>query len=232
MKRPVLDARFSVKLDSGARSFRLESSFTLEHGVLALYGPSGSGKSTVLKTLAGIVRPDSGHIRIADRTVYDSDRKVATPAHLRSIGYVPQQRSLLPFLNIWDNVVFGLDRRARRRNNAKILALLEELGLADLALAMPATLSGGEAQKVALARALAVEPGLLLLDEPFASVDHGSRKRLLARLRATLEARPVPAVFVTHDPNEVRMVADQVVLIETGRTLGQGSVSAMLVEQA
>jgi ABC-type nitrate/sulfonate/bicarbonate transport system ATPase subunit len=141
---------------------------------------------------------------------------------------VPQQRSLLPFLDVWGNVVFGLERHKRRRGNPEVVELLEELGIAGLAGARPQSLSGGEAQKVALARALAVSPGLLLLDEPFSSVDHASRARLLATVSATLKTRSLPALLVTHDPEEVRAVADEVVLIEGGRTRAQGPVSELL----
>ncbi len=228
MNQRVLEARFRVDLQSGGRSFRLDAELAMSGGVLALYGPSGSGKSTVLRALAGLLRPSSGQISIGQRAVYDSDGRVWQPAHRRSSGYVPQQRSLLPFLDVWGNVVFGLERHKRRRGNPEVVELLEELGIAGLAGARPQSLSGGEAQKVALARALAVSPGLLLLDEPFSSVDHASRARLLATVSATLKTRSLPALLVTHDPEEVRAVADEVVLIEGGRTRAQGPVSELL----
>lgn len=228
MSKPLLEASFSLGLDGRGRAFRLDAELTADRGVLVLYGPSGSGKSTVLKALAGLLRPDSGHIRIGERTVYDSKARVSRPAHLRRVGYVPQQRSLLPFLDVWANITFGLGRTGRRRDNRAVAALVDELGIGGLLRAAPATLSGGEAQTVALARALAVDPDLLLLDEPFASVDHRSRDRLLATLRTALERRSVPAVLVTHDREEVRLVADSVARIEEGRTLGQGPVSEML----
>ena len=191
MNQRVLEARFRGDLQSGGRSFRLDAELAMSGGVLALYGPSGSGKSTVLRALAGLLRPSSGQISIGQRAVYDSDGRVWQPAHRRSSGYVPQQRSLLPFLDVWGNVVFGLERHKRRRGNPEVLKLLEELGIAGLAGARPQSLSGGEAQKVALARALAVSPGNwgVVADIGVLDFQQGRYQDAVTRLGAAVELR-------------------------------------------
>ena len=153
--------------------------------------------------------------------------EASVPAHKRRIGYVPQQTSLFPFLNVIENVVFGLSR-AERRASLHIEQLLEDLGIAPLARAPVASLSGGERQRVALARALAVRPRLLLLDEPFASIDVAGRAALRRGVRSLLALRRTPAVFVTHDAEEALDLGDSLVLFERGRTVATGRPEDLL----
>ena len=140
---------------------------------------------------------------------------------------MPQQPSLFPFATVAENVAFGLPRSERRKSPA-ILALMDELGIGHLADARPASLSGGERQRVAFARALAVKPRLLLLDEPFASIDRGGREALRRALKEALARHATPAVFVTHDEDEAIDVGESLVLFERGRTIASGSPASLL----
>jgi molybdate transport system ATP-binding protein len=225
---PALEARLTVVAGAGQAAFTLEAELALGRGVLVLFGPSGSGKSLTLQALAGLIRPTRGAMKVAGETLFDADRRIFVPAHKRRVGYVPQHHALFPFLTVEQNVAFGLPWRERRRRSPAIAALLEELGLAHLAAARPASLSGGERQRVALARALAVAPRLLLLDEPFASIDQDGRAALRRTLREALDRYSTPAVFVTHDPDEALALGDTLVRFERGRTTLAGAPGALL----
>jgi molybdate transport system ATP-binding protein len=225
--RPVLEAAFTVTVGRDPDAFTLEAELLLDEGVLVLFGPSGSGKSLCLQTLVGAASPQRGFFRLGGETVFDRARGLEVPTHLRRIGYVPQHHALFPFCSVRDNVLFGLPTEARRRMPEGVRTLMEEVGIAALAEAMPERLSGGERQRVALARALAVSPRLLVLDEPFASIDGDGKRELLAVLRRVLESRGVPAVLVTHDPVEARTMGTHVVRFARGKTLGTVSPQAL-----
>ena len=224
----ALQADFAVHVGGGAGRFDLEVRLELTAGVLVLFGPSGAGKSLCLRALSGLVRPDRGHISIRGEVAFDSERGIDVVARRRRIGYVPQHHSLFPFKNAAQNVAFGLPRHERRASNPRVAALIAEFGLEALASARPADLSGGERQRVALARALAVAPRLLLLDEPFASIDRDGRAELRAVLRRTLDRHQTPAVFVTHSRSEALALADRVLVFERGHATSIGSPAQML----
>jgi iron(III) transport system ATP-binding protein len=181
----------------------------------ALLGPSGCGKTTLLRLIAGFDDPDAGTISVADRLVVGDGRSV--PARSRGIGFVPQEGGLFPHLTVAANVAFGLPRR-RRKDRALVAGLLELVGLApDLADRAPHQLSGGQQQRVALARALAPRPSLVLLDEPFSSLDAGLREETRAAVAAALSAAGATTVLVTHDQAEALSMADQVAVMRGGR---------------
>jgi molybdate transport system ATP-binding protein len=224
----ALEARLAVTVAGGDRSFSLEVELELDRGVLVLFGPSGVGKTLTLQALAGLLPGVRGHLRVGGVTLLDSARRIDVPAERRQIGYVPQQHALFPFLDVAGNVAFGLPRAERRRPGGRVAALLEELGLGELAPARPASLSGGERQRVALGRALAVEPRLLLLDEPFASIDEAGRASLQRLVRAVIDRRRVPAVLVTHHAGEAMALGDRLVRFERGRTVAAGDPREIL----
>lgn len=175
--------------------------------ITGLLGPSGSGKSTMLRVIAGIVTPDAGLVMI------DGDDVTGVPTHRRSVGMVFQDEQLFPHLDVGANVAFGLRmagmRSAERR--AKVAQLLELVGLDGFADRSVERLSGGEAKRVALARSLAPEPRVLLLDEPLTGLDSELRERLAEEIEAVLRATATTAVWVTHDAAEADRIADRVI---------------------
>ncbi|HMD46495.1 MAG TPA: ABC transporter ATP-binding protein [Acidimicrobiales bacterium] len=179
----------------------------------AILGPSGSGKTTLLRIAAGFERADAGTVAIGDEVVDDPDHYV--PPDRRHLGYVPQEGSLFPHLTVEKNITFGLPRRQRR--SAAVTELIEMVGLAGLGRRYPHQLSGGQQQRVALARALAIGPRLVLLDEPFSSLDAGLRASVRADVLAVLRAAGTTALLVTHDQDEALSAADLVAVIGEGR---------------
>ena len=185
------------------------------HGLTALLGPSGCGKTTLLRLIAGFEEPDAGTVVLGGTVVSGGGRTV--PARRRGIGFVPQEGGLFPHLTVAGNVTFGLPRR-ERRDLGRVSELLAVVGL-DAALAdrHPHQLSGGQQQRVALARALAPRPSLVLLDEPFSSLDASLREETRRAVAEALRATGATAVLVTHDQAEALSMADQVAVMRGGR---------------
>jgi iron(III) transport system ATP-binding protein len=179
----------------------------------AILGPSGSGKTTLLRVLAGFERAEAGTVTIGE-SVVDGPGVHLAP-ELRRIGYVPQEGSLFPHLTVAANVSFGLPRRDR--GGAAVGALLDAVGLAGLGRRYPHQLSGGQQQRVALARALAIRPDIVLLDEPFASLDAHLRASVRADVQRLVGAAGTTAVLVTHDQDEALSTADRVAVLRDGR---------------
>ncbi|MFA6577220.1 MAG: ABC transporter ATP-binding protein [Nocardioides sp.] len=190
---------------------------TVTDGVTAVLGSSGCGKTTLLRVVAGFLAPDTGTITIAGREVAGSGR--AVPPRRRNIGYVPQEGALFPHLSVAANIGFGLPR-SERRGSVRIDEMLELVELPrDLADRFPHQLSGGQQQRVALARALAARPALVLLDEPFSSLDAGLREETGRAVARALRASKAAGVLVTHDQGEALSLADQVAVMSEGRFL-------------
>ena len=177
--------------------------------IVAVLGPSGSGKSTLLRVVAGLANPTSGTVVVNGADVS------RVPTHRRNVGMVFQNNQLFPHLTVAENVAYGLRVAGASKTHtaARIAELLDLVGLSDHASRNVATLSGGEAARVALARSLATEPNVLLLDEPLAGLDHELRYPLADELRRVIQAAGTTAVLVTHDPVEAERVADRVVRI-------------------
>ncbi|HEU5034185.1 MAG TPA: ABC transporter ATP-binding protein [Mycobacteriales bacterium] len=202
-----MTAVLTVDLHVRRGAFHLQARLQAAAGeTLALVGPNGSGKSTLLRALAGL-QPATGTL-----TVDGADTN-SLPAHERAVGWVPQEGALFPHLNARDNVAFGIGGRRGQRVARELLA---ELGLLELAERRPAQLSGGQAQKVALARALARRPRLLLLDEPLAALDVAARAEVRRALRARLSSYDGVTLLVTHDPVDILTLATRVVALENG----------------
>jgi iron(III) transport system ATP-binding protein len=178
----------------------------------AILGSSGSGKTTLLRLLAGFDRPDRGVVRIGERVV--DGAAIHVQPERRRIGYVPQEGGLFPHLTVAANVGFGLSRAARR---GRVDELLELVGLADLGRRYPHQLSGGQQQRVALARALAVGPEVVLLDEPFASLDAHMRASVREEVQRILQASATTTLLVTHDQDEALSLADRVAVLRDGK---------------
>ncbi|TMV48397.1 sulfate ABC transporter ATP-binding protein [Paenibacillus mesophilus] len=195
-------------------------SFGIEKGrLIGLLGPSGGGKTTILRMLAGLDSPDSGDIFIDGKRVND------VPAQQRGIGFVFQSYALFRHMTVFENIAFGLKvkKRSKSEIKARVSHLVELTGLAGLESRYPNQLSGGQRQRVAFARALAPEPDLLLLDEPFAAIDAKVRKELRSWLKATIERIGITTIFVTHDQEEAVEVADEIMIVSGGRLEQKGS---------
>ena len=232
MSRRAARGQFLVR----AGAFRLELSFEVEAGsILTLFGPSGAGKTTALRAIAGLTRPEWGRIEIAGRTVFSDgagekseNGPVWLPPHQRGVGYVTQQNHLFPHLTVWQNVGYGLPRRRGEASRHRIADLIARLRLAGLAERRVWQLSGGQQQRTALARALAPSPDLLLLDEPFASLDMELRRELGAELRDMVRQMDVPAILVTHSREEALALGDRAQIIDDGRTMAKGTPLSVL----
>lgn len=183
----------------------------------AILGPSGCGKTTMLRLIAGFLDPDAGRISFDDRVMFDGSRSV--PPQRRRVGYVPQEGALFPHLDVAANIGFGLPRAGRRDRRA-VDELLELVGLpASMRSRKPHELSGGQQQRIALARALAPEPSVVLLDEPFASLDAGLREETGRAVALALRETKATAILVTHDQSEALSLADQVAVMREGRLI-------------
>lgn len=191
--------------------------------VLALVGPSGSGKSTVLRAIAGILSPGNGLVMVDGETWLDTRAGVDKPSHRRSAGMVFQSYALFPHMTALGNLMAAMGHRPPGQREARARELMALMRLVGLEHRYPAELSGGQQQRVAVGRALARDPKVLLLDEPFSAVDRNTRQRLyreIAQLRAVLG---MPVVLVTHDLDEARMLADRMTVLHHGRTLQAGT---------
>jgi molybdate transport system ATP-binding protein len=218
--------RADVTVQRGTLDLRVGLEVT-EGEVVAVLGPNGAGKSTLLQVLAGLLPLDEGVVEIAGAVVDDPSAGVFVPPERRSVGVVFQDYLLFANLSAAENMGFGLRARGVPRAEARRRALgwLERLGLEDHADHRPAQLSGGQAQRVALGRALAADPSLVLLDEPLAALDAGARADVRRDLRRHLAEVGSPTVLVTHDPVDAHALADRVVVLEAGRVSQQGRLA-------
>jgi len=200
-----------ITLTQGAFVLDVRDAASVE--VLGLSGPSGSGKTSLLEAIAGIRTPDRGEIRVGDRTLFSSAKKINVPARDRHIGYVPQDALLFPNLDVRGNILYG----ARGTEFDSLVAILDLTSLLDRRVGM---LSGGEKQRVAIARALMTRPSILLLDEPLAGVDQERRDVILPYVLRIRRELHVPLVYVTHDRDELATIADRVLRLERGQLVG------------
>jgi iron(III) transport system ATP-binding protein len=206
-------------------------SFQLENGeILALVGPSGCGKTTTLRLIAGLERADSGLIRI-DGQVVTSDTAFVPPER-RGVGMVFQDHALFPHLNVFDNVAFGLRGKKNVDIKSTVNEMLKMVGLDALAKRFPHALSGGERQRVALARALAPRPVLVLMDEPFSSLDTDLRLEMREQVRGLLKAMQATVLFVTHDQEEALYMGDRLAVFKKGHLEQLGTPEQVFQDSA
>ncbi len=201
-------------------------------GVTALYGPSGCGKTSCLRAIAGLQRAPGSYVEI-NGDVWQDDTAGRTrgrflPTWRRPIGYVFQETRLFPHLNVQRNLEFGLARVAAPARRVSLAQAVELLGIASLLVRRPETLSGGERQRVGMARALVTSPSLLLMDEPLASLDLPRKREVLPYLERLHSELDIPALYVSHAPEEVARLADHLVLLEAGRVLASGPVHELM----
>jgi iron(III) transport system ATP-binding protein len=213
-----------LNVNFGSRNVLSDLSFSLAPGEIAsLLGPSGCGKTTLLRAIAGLLQPSAGTIRLGTQLVGLSS--VVLPAHKRQTGYVPQQGALFPHLNVARNIAFGLDKKTYSKQEISEITqeMLALIGMSGYESQMPTELSGGQQTRVALARALAVKPKMILLDEPFSALDAELRNELRTDVVALLRAQGTTAILVTHDREEALVSSDKVVLMRDGKIAQMGT---------
>ena len=206
--------------------FVLDARFEAGAGVTALFGPSGAGKSSALAIIAGTLRAQEARVRLADHVLVDTASGVALPPQHRRIGCLFQDQRLFPHLTVEQNLRYGLRRRPAGPVRFERVVQILELG--PLLQRSPRSLSGGETQRAALGRALLCGPELLLLDEPLTALDAPLKQRIIHYLERVLAEYHVPTLLVSHDQADVRRLAGQVVVLQSGRVVGCGETKAML----
>jgi len=218
---------FSLRLGHDAPPLDLD--VTLPAGeIVGIVGPSGSGKTSILRCIAGLLRPVSGHVALAGEVWLDSARGIDRPTRERPIGYVPQRYGLFPHLSALGNVACSLTHLPQEEREQRARARLAQAHVAGLDERLPRELSGGQQQRVAMARALARNPRVLLLDEPFSSVDRSTRKRLYVELKRLHEELKPTVLLVTHDLDEAALLATHLCLVQRGRVVQHGPTHEVL----
>jgi molybdate transport system ATP-binding protein len=212
-----------IRVEKDLGNFSLSLSLRLQKAVTVLFGPSGSGKTLTLQTIAGLVEPDSGMVQVNGLVYFDKKKRVNLPIHRRRVGYVFQEPSLFPHMTVSENIAYGISGLPSIERKQRVNHMIERMRLGGLEKNFPYQISGGQKQRTALARALAASPLLLLLDEPFASLDNPVREKLrLDLIRIGKEDR-TPLIFVTHDVEEAFVIAEELVVLNDGRVEQTGN---------
>jgi molybdate transport system ATP-binding protein len=209
--------------------FAVEAAFRSERAtVTALFGRSGAGKTSVINMVAGLIRPDRGAIRLDGRPLFDSAKALDLPPERRRVGYVFQDGRLFPHLSVRRNLVYGMNLLPARERRIGFDRVVDLLGIAGLLARRPATLSGGEKQRVAIGRALLTSPRLLLMDEPLASLDQARKSEVIPFIGKLPAALSIPILYVTHSIDEVLLLADDIVLMDCGRSVAAGPLQEVI----
>jgi molybdate transport system ATP-binding protein len=211
------------RIRTGSSPFLLDISITVPPGISILFGPSGAGKSTVLDCIAGLVRPDAGRIAAGEEVLFDSNAGINYPPQARRIAYVFQTLALFPHMSAEENVAYGLDGLPLRARSARVEEILEAFRVDKLRARKPYEISGGERQRIALARSLVTEPRVLLLDEPLTGLDAELKAAIVDDLRAWNAARRIPILYVTHTREEVDALGERVIVMDSGRVVSEGT---------
>ena len=219
----MLSVKIKKKLgDFGPDGFLLDVEFDAPPGVTILFGASGSGKTTTLKSIAGIIRPDSGSININGLALFDSAGAVDLPIRKRGVGYVFQDLALFPHLTARENVEFGMRSLPHQERRKRAMAVMDALRIAHTADRKPRDISGGEGQRVALARALSCGPRILLLDEPLSAIDQMTKLAIISDLKSINRELRLPIIYVTHGREEAVALGERVLVYERGRVAASG----------
>lgn len=217
-----------ARRSSGAPSFLLDVSIEVPPGITIIFGASGAGKSTLLDCIAGLSRPDEGRIVAGSNVLFDSAARINVPAPKRRIAYVFQTLALFPHLTAEENVAYGLSDLRQEERRERVTAILKTFGVEKLKNQKPAEISGGEKQRIALARSLVTEPRVLLLDEPLTGLDAELKAAIVDDLRAWNAAKAIPILYVTHSRDEVDALAERVIALDNGRVVSAGAPMEVL----
>ena len=208
--------------------FSLDAKFDAPRGITALFGRSGSGKTSIVRSIAGLIKPVEGIIRVDDRVLQNTSSQTYVPAHLRRMGYVFQDARLFPHKSVRSNLMYGAQFAKGRTAAVGLDDVVELLGLGALLDRHPRTLSGGEAQRVAIGRALLSAPEMILADEPLASLDEARKAEILPYFEALRDETQIPILYVSHSVSEVARLATTVVVLKDGRVIAQGDAATVL----
>jgi len=212
-----------VHIEKKLRDFTLDVSFRAGGGTLGVLGPSGAGKTMLLRCIAGLETPGRGQIVLGKRTLLDTERKINVPARDRRVGMLFQHYALFPHRTVAENIAFGLEHLPIEEQARRVSFLLKRTHLNGLEERYPREISGGEQQRAALARALAIEPDALLLDEPLSALDTHLRGQMEAQLQETFAAYQRPALLVTHNIEEAYRLGEQLLVLSQGRVAASGA---------
>lgn len=217
----------TVDITKDLNTFKLESKFTQENGILGFLGQSGSGKSMSLRCIAGLEKPTNGKIILNDTVLFDSEKKINLPPQKRNVGFLFQNYALFPNMTIYDNIAIGISNTDTAKKKILISDYLERFSINGIEKKYPWQLSGGQQQRVALARALITSPDILLLDEPFSALDYHLRLNMEKELKLLLKSYKGDVIFVTHDINEAYRLCDNIIVYDNGKTLKNREKSSL-----
>lgn len=206
-----------LRVKSNLQGFTLDVAFTVNQEILAILGPSGSGKTMTLRCIAGLTHPDEGFVKLNDKVLLDTAKGINLPARLRKVGFIFQNYSLFPHLTVNQNVAYGISHLPRNEISERVADLLDKMHIRQLGDRLPRQLSAGQQQRVAVARALAPEPDVLLLDEPFSALDTMVKERMYLVLQAVQHFYKGDMLFVTHDLSEGYKLSSRIAVFESGR---------------
>ena len=215
----MLEASLKAALTGG---FALDVDLTAANGITILFGASGSGKTTVLRAIAGLVPSLQGFVRVDQTVLFDSSNGTDVPVHLRRIGYVGQSLALFPHLTVTENIAYGVQHIDREVRAARVTQMLRAFRIEHLRDRRPAQASGGEQQRIALARSLVTQPRALLLDEPLSALDHATQSHIMDDLRRWNRDHEIPILYVTHSHREAFELGRQMIVIAGGRVEARG----------
>jgi molybdate transport system ATP-binding protein len=223
----TLNARIRKSFAGTERNFTLDVEFNAGPGFTILFGASGAGKTTLLDCIAGVAVP-VGQIAVGERILFDSNTQTDVPVPLRRVGYVLQDLALFPHLTVEQNVEYGLGSLPRATRRKTSASMLKEFRIDHLRQQLPSQISGGERQRVALARSLVTDPCVLLLDEPLSALDTATKAKIIDDLRRWNAAHQIPILYVTHSREEVIALGERVLVLEQGRVIAQGTPHEVL----
>jgi molybdate transport system ATP-binding protein len=224
----ILEARIQKRLASPGHEFVLNVEFRASPGFTILFGASGAGKSTLLDCIAGLSKPDAGRIAVGDRRLFDATQRIEIPTEKRRVGYVFQDLALFPHQTVKQNIEYGIPDLPDGERKNRRESILNAFRISALAELKPKDISGGERQRVALARTLVTDPDVLLLDEPLSGLDAPTKATIVNDLRAWNAAHGIPILYVTHSREEVVALGERVLVLDAGRIIAEGTPHEVL----
>jgi molybdate transport system ATP-binding protein len=224
-----LSVRLRLRLSG---NFTLDVNFVAAPGVTIVFGESGSGKTTLLRSIAGLTRPEQGRVTIGDRVLYDSTTGTSVDPSQRRVGFVFQDLALFPHLSAAQNIEYGLGTLERDERRRRIAAIAASFDIADVLGRRPKQISGGERQRVGLARTLVTNPDVLLLDEPLSALDRRTQSRIMADLQRWNTEHQIPILYVTHSTREAFALGDRVLALDEGAIVADGTPDQVIGQWA